>query len=49
MHTLGFVLLSLGLWLSPVGVIVLLVRIGRRFEIDLRRQSPPDDIDYRKW
>jgi cytochrome c-type biogenesis protein CcmH/NrfF len=37
------------LWISPVLVLVILVRVARRFGVDLRRQPPPDDVDYRKW
>ena len=44
-----FAVVIFALWISPVVVIVVLVRIARRFDIDLRRQPPPDDIDYKRW
>jgi hypothetical protein len=49
MNSLLFAVVTFALWISPVVVIVVLVRIARRFGIDLRRQPPPDDIDYKKW
>jgi hypothetical protein len=30
-------------------VIVAIKRIARLFDLDLRRQSPPDEPDYRRW
>jgi hypothetical protein len=49
MNSLLSAVVTFALWISPVVVIVVLVRIARRFGIDLRRQPPPDDIDYKKW
>ncbi len=49
MNSLLFAVVTIALWISPVVLIVVLVRVGRRFGIDLRRQPPPDDIDYKKW
>lgn len=49
MNTLLFAVVTFALWISPVVVIVVLVRVARHFDIDLRRQPPPDDIDYTKW
>jgi len=37
------------LWVSPVVLILVVVWIARRLGVDLRRQPPPDDIDYTKW
>ncbi len=49
MSSLLFAVVIFALWISPVVVIVVLVRVARRFGIDLRRQPPTDDIDYKKW
>ena len=49
MNSLLFAVVILALWISPVVVIVIVVRVARRFGVDLRRQPPPDDIDYKKW
>ena len=49
MNSLMFAVVTFALWISPVVVIVVPVRVARRFDIDLRRQPPPDDIDYKKW
>ncbi|MFL5913629.1 MAG: hypothetical protein ACJ768_24095 [Gaiellaceae bacterium] len=49
MNSLLFAVVTFALWIFPVVVIVVLVRIARRFGIDLRRQPPPDDIDYKRW
>jgi hypothetical protein len=48
-HTVVFATICVLLWLSPVAVIVIAKRIGRHYDVDLRRQPPPDDIDYTKW
>ena len=49
MNSLLFAVVILALWISPVVVIVIVVRVARRFGVDLRRQPPLDDIDYKKW
>jgi hypothetical protein len=49
MNSLLFAVVTFALWISPVVVIVALVRIARRVGIDLSRQPPPDDIDYKRW
>jgi hypothetical protein len=49
MNSLLIAIVIFALWISPVVVIVVVVRVARRFGIDLRRQPPPDDIDYKKW
>ena len=49
MNSLLFAVVTVALWISPVVLIVVLVRVARRFGVDLRRQPPPDDIDYKKW
>jgi hypothetical protein len=49
LHTVVFAAASIALWLSPVIVIVAVKRLARRFDVDLRRHPPPDDIDYTKW
>ena len=49
LHTLVFAVICLTLWLGPVLLIVAVKRIARRSDIDLGRQPPPDEIDYRRW
>jgi hypothetical protein len=49
MNPLLFAVVAFALWMAPVILIVVLVRIARRFGIDLRRQPPPDDTDYKRW
>jgi hypothetical protein len=41
MNSLLFAVVTFALWISPVVVIVALVRIARRVGIDLSRQPPP--------
>jgi hypothetical protein len=45
MNSVMFAIVIVALWISPVVLIVVLVRVARRFGVDLRRQPPPDDID----
>jgi hypothetical protein len=49
LNTAVFAAICIGLWLGPVIVIVAIKRIARLFDIDLRRQPPPDEPDYRRW
>ena len=49
LSTAVFAAICIGLWLSPVIVIVAVKRIARLFGIDLRREPPPDEPDYRRW
>ena len=49
MSTGVFAAICIGLWLGPVIVIVAVKRIARLFDIDLRREPPPDEPDYRRW
>jgi hypothetical protein len=49
LNTAVFAAICIGLWLGPVIVIVAIRRIARHFDIDLRRQPPPDEPDYRRW
>ena len=49
LNTWVFAAICIGLWLGPVIVIVAIKRIARLFDIDLRRQPPPDEPDYRRW
>lgn len=49
MSSLLFAVVIFALWISPVILIVAVVRIARRFGIDLRRHPPPEDVDYKKW
>jgi cytochrome c-type biogenesis protein CcmH/NrfF len=44
-----FAVVVVALWISPVVLIVVAVRVARRFGVDLRRQPPPEDTDYSKW
>ena len=47
--TVAFAVLCIALWLGPVAVIVVVKRIARRYEVDLGRQPPPDEPDYKRW
>ena len=49
LNTAVFAAICIGLWLGPVIVIVAVKRIARLFDIDLRREPPPDEPDYRRW
>ena len=49
MNSLLFAVVILALWISPVVVIVIVVRVARRFGVDLPRQPPHAAIANKKW